>query len=134
MIGSSLLQTGAWIKSGATVTTEVGSSFLKIQLDSHKNMISQFLSDLCGELVQFEVNLKQAVAVQPVEQNAPVQVKILCDTFKGQVVGHSKKTDQEIAADREQQKAEQIQNQTDDSFSTIRDKIHLVFGENYEPI
>lgn len=106
MIGSSLLQTGEWIKSGGTVTTQVSSTFLKMQLDSHAQNISAFLSELLGENVRFEVNLKQIVAQAPIEQNAPVQVKILCDTFKGQIIGHSKKTEQEIANETAQRNAE----------------------------
>ena len=106
MIGSSLLQTGEWIKSGSTVTTQVSSTFLKMQLDSHAQNISAFLSELLGENVRFEVNLKQIVAQAPIEQNAPVQVKILCDTFKGQIIGHSKKTEQEIANETAQRNAE----------------------------
>lgn len=106
MIGSSLLQTGEWIKSGSSVTTQVSSTFLKMQLDSHAQNISAFLSELLGEKVRFEVVLKQIVAAAPIEQNAPVQVKILCDTFKGQIIGHSKKTEQEIANEAAQRNAE----------------------------
>ena len=116
MIGSSLLQTGEWIKSGGTVTTQVSSTFLKMQLDSHAQNISAFLSELLGEKVHFEVNLKQIVAAAPIEQNAPVQVKILCDTFKGQIIGHSKKTEQEIANETAQRNAEKANagNSSDD--------------------
>jgi len=106
MIGSSLLQTGEWIKSSGTVTTQVSSTFLKMQLDSHAQNISAFLSELLGEKVRFEVTLRQIVAAAPIEQNAPVQVKILCDTFKGQIVGHSKKTEQEIANEAAQKNSE----------------------------
>ncbi len=106
MIGSSLLQTGEWIKSGGIVTTQVSSTFLKMQIDSHAQKISAFLSDLLGEKVRFEVTLKQIVAQVPIEQNAPVQVKILCDTFKGQIIGHSKKSEQEIANEAAQRNAE----------------------------
>lgn len=116
MIGSSLLQTGEWIKSSGTVTTQVSSTFLKMQLDSHAQNISAFLSELLGEKVRFEVNLKQIVAAAPIEQNAPVQVKILCDTFKGQIIGHSKKTEQEIANETAQRNAEKANagNSSDD--------------------
>ncbi|MBQ9206950.1 MAG: DNA polymerase III subunit gamma/tau [Treponema sp.] len=106
MLASSLYQTGAWVKTGNTVTTQVSSSFLKMQLDSHKQKISQFLSELYNEPLQFEVTLKQ-ITTTPVEQTAPVQVKLLCDVFKGQIVGHSKKTEQEIAAENAQRASEQ---------------------------
>ncbi len=106
MIGSSLIQTGEWIKSGGIVTTQVSSTFLKMQLDSHSKNISAFLSELLGENVRFEVTLKQIVAAPPIEKNAPVQVKILCDAFKGQIIGHSKKTEQEIANEAAQKNEE----------------------------
>ena len=103
MIGSSLLQTGTWIKNGSTVTTQVASAYLKMQLDSHRASITSLLSQLCGEKIQFEVMLKQNVSSPPVESTAPVQVKLLCDIFKGQITGHSKKSKQEIAAEKEKQ-------------------------------
>jgi len=106
MLGSSLLQTEAWIKSGSMVTTQVSSSYLKMQLDSHSQKIASYLSALCGEQIRFEVSLKKVVAAPPMEQDAPVQVKILCDTFKGQIIGHSKKSEQEIANEAAQSKAE----------------------------
>ena len=105
MLASSLYQTGEWIKSSGTVTTQVSSSYLKMQLDSHANDISALLSSMCGEKLRFEVRLHQIVHT-PVEQNAPEQVKILCDTFKGQIVGHSKKTEQEMANEAAQKNAE----------------------------
>lgn len=105
MLASSLYQTGEWIKSSGKVTTQVTSGYLKMQLDSHVNDISGLLSSICGENLRFEVVLRQLVHT-PVEQNAPEQVKIICDTFKGQIVGHSKKTEQEIASELAQKKAE----------------------------
>ena len=105
MLASSLYQTGAWIKSGNVVTTQVSSGYLKMQIDSHAKDISAFLTSMLGEQVTFEVSFKQIVNT-PVEQNAPEQVKILCDVFKGQIVGHSKKTEQEIAAEAAQRNAQ----------------------------
>ena len=105
MLASSLYQTGEWIKSSGKVTTQVTSGYLKMQLDSHVNEISGLLSSICGENLRFEVVLRQLVHT-PVEQNAPEQVKIICNTFKGQIVGHSKKTEQEIASELAQKKAE----------------------------
>ncbi len=105
MLASSLYQTGEWIKSSGKVTTQVTSGYLKMQLDSHVNDISGLLSSICGENLRFEIVLRQLVHT-PVEQNAPEQVKIICDTFKGQIVGHSKKTEQEIASELAQKKAE----------------------------
>ncbi|WP_294429822.1 DNA polymerase III subunit gamma/tau [uncultured Treponema sp.] len=105
MLASSLYQTGAWIKNGNVFSTQVSSGYLKMQIDSHIRDINSYLSSILGQQVSFQVALKQVVNV-PVEQNAPVQVKILCDLFKGQIVGHSKKTEQEIAAEAAQLNAE----------------------------
>ena len=103
MIGSSLLQTGAWTKTGSTVTTQVASAYLKMQLDSHRANITSLLSQLCGEKIQLEVTLKQNFSSPPVENTAPLQVKLLCDIFKGQITGHSKKSEQEIVAEKKKQ-------------------------------
>ena len=105
MLASSLYQTGAWIKSRGVVSTQVSSGYLKMQIDSHSKDISDFLSAMLGEQIHFEVSLKQIVNT-PVEQTAPDQVKILCNLFKGQIVGHSKKSEQEIANEAAQRNAE----------------------------
>ncbi|MCR4821616.1 MAG: hypothetical protein K5873_01950, partial [Treponema sp.] len=108
MLASSLFQTGPWIKNGNTISTSVKSSYVKMQLDNHRGKISQFLSGLYNCPLQFEISLRQEVKV-PVEVNAPNQVNILCDMFKGEIVGHSKKTDQEIAAEASQKAQEKAQ-------------------------
>ena len=117
MLGSSLLQTGAWIKTGNTVTTQVSSGYLKMQLDSHKPTISKFLSDLYNEPLQFEVTLHQIVTT-PVEKTAPVQVKLLCDIFKGQVIGHAKKSEQEITAENAERSTEQSEGRNENNEET----------------
>ncbi len=117
MIGTSLLQTGEWIRSSGRVSTVVSSSYLKMQIDSHKADIAKSLSALLGEQIQFEVNLRQVVQSPPIEQTAPASVKILCDVFKGQITGHSKKTEQEIAADKQNAQSEQSENQTHEDTS-----------------
>ena len=117
MLGSSLLQTGAWIKTGNTVTTQVSSGYLKMQLDSHKLKISKFLSDLYNEPLQFEVTLHQIVTT-PVEKTAPVQVKLLCDVFKGQIIGHSKKSEQEITAENAERSTEQSEGTSESNEET----------------
>ena len=117
MLASSLYQTGDWIKASGVVTTQVSSSYLKMQIDSHANEISAFLSSMLGENVHFEVTLHQIVHT-PVEQTAPEQVKILCDVFKGQIIGHSKKTDQEIASDSQKNDDEKSDEKETDSHSS----------------
>lgn len=98
MLGSSLYQTGEWIKNGNTVTTTVRSTYLKIQLDANLAKINAFLTNYCGEPTSFQVSLQQQERVN-LAQTAPEGIKMLCSVFKGQIVGHSKKTEQEIASE-----------------------------------
>lgn len=116
MLGSSLIQTGPWIKNASTVTTEVSSNFLKMQLDNHQARISQFLSQMCGQSLTFEIILQKPKESPPIEATAPAQVKILCDTFKGHIIGHSKKSEQEISSEKNEQQNQQAEkSETEDS-------------------
>ncbi|MBQ0050887.1 MAG: DNA polymerase III subunit gamma/tau [Treponema sp.] len=110
MLAGSLYQTGPWLQNGNLVTTVVQSTYLKMQLDSNQKKISEFLTKFCGQQTNFQVNLLQQQRVN-LDENAPEEVKLLCSIFKGQIVGHSKKTDQEIAADS--QKKQEIEQNND---------------------
>ena len=105
LLASSLYQTGAWVRKGDKVTATVQSGYLKMQLNAHIQRISDFLSELYGERVSFEVNFRE-VHSEKISENAPAQIQLLCTAFKGQVVGHSKKTDQEMAEDEKNQTSE----------------------------
>ncbi len=103
MLASSLFQTGEWTKNGNVVLTTVQSSFLKLQLDSNLKKISGFLSKYFGEEIAFQVNLKQQRRAATTE-NAPAEIKMLCEMFRGQIVGHTKKTEQEIEQAKQEEK------------------------------
>ena len=103
MLASSLFQTGEWAKNGNVVSTTVQSSFLKLQLDSNLKKISGFLSKYFGEEIAFQVNLKQQQRAATTE-NAPEEIKMLCEMFRGQIVGHTKKTEQEIEQAKQEEK------------------------------
>ncbi|MDY2844432.1 MAG: DNA polymerase III subunit gamma/tau [Treponema sp.] len=103
MLASSLFQTGEWTKNGNIVSTTVQSSFLKLQLDSNLKKISGFLSKYFGEEIAFQVNLKQQQRAATTE-NAPAEIKMLCEMFRGQIVGHTKKTEQEIEQAKQEEK------------------------------
>lgn len=103
MLASSLFQTGEWTKNGNVVSTTVRSSFLKLQLDSNLKKISGFLSKYFGEEIAFQVNLKQQQRAATTE-NAPAEIKMLCEMFRGQIVGHTKKTEQEIEQAKQEEK------------------------------
>lgn len=112
MLGSSLYQTGAWSKSGNTVSTTVQSTYLKMQLDSNTRKISEYLSNFLGEQITFSVSLLQQHTVN-IEENAPQEIKMLCGVFKGQIVGHSKKTEEEIKKDAESKNSQKTENSED---------------------
>lgn len=103
MLASSLFQTGEWTKNGNVVSTTVQSSFLKLQLDSNLKKISGFLSKYFGEEIAFQVNLKQQQR-EATTENAPAEIKMLCEMFRGQIVGHTKKTEQEIEQAKQEEK------------------------------
>lgn len=103
MLASSLFQTGEWTKNGNIVSTTVQSSFLKLQLDSNLKKISGFLSKYFGEEIAFQVNLKQQQR-EATTENAPAEIKMLCEMFRGQIVGHTKKTEQEIEQAKQEEK------------------------------
>lgn len=103
MLASSLFQTGEWTKNGNVVSTTVQSSFLKLQLDSNLKKISGFLSKYFGEEIAFQVNLKQQQRAA-ITENAPAEIKMLCEMFRGQIVGHTKKTEQEIEQAKQEEK------------------------------
>ena len=98
MLASSLYQTGEWVRNGGRVTTKVSSGYLKMQLGSHTRHVSEFLSGLLGEQVQFEVLMNEPEATGEAQED-PVQVRLLCDIFKGHVIGHSKRSEQDMQAE-----------------------------------
>lgn len=111
MLASSLSQTGAWKKTAGTITTSIQSSFQKMQIDSHTAEISQFLTEFFGEPVVFSVELKQIVDENR-EKSVPENIQLLCSIFKGEIVGRSKKSEQEIAEYAAQKKNSQPEEKT----------------------
>ncbi len=101
MLASSLYQTGSWTKNGNVVSAAVQSTYLKMQIDARAAQISQYLSAFCGEPITFSVIFHHQQHVN-VEDNAPPEIKMLCSVFKGQIVGHSKKSAEEIQKDVEE--------------------------------
>lgn len=95
LLATLLNQTGEWTKTGGTVSASVQTSYLKMQLSSNLKKISTVLSNFFGENISFQVVLEQQKTEDTV-QAMPAHIKMLCDVFRGQVVGHSRKTEQEI--------------------------------------
>ena len=96
ILGSYLMQTGDWKKDGMTIKTDTPSAFFKMQIDKNKNQLSSIIKEATGELLSFYIAVK-TVQVEDPEENAPLEVRILCDAFKGHVVGRSAKSEEEIA-------------------------------------
>lgn len=122
MLSAQLEKTGGWTKNGGTISASVQSPFVKTQLDSKQKRISEILSNFLGEKITFEVVLHEQKRENPTE-SAPENIKMICDVFRGQIVGHSKKTEQEIAQanaekaqkDSESQNEADSENQTENS-------------------
>lgn len=122
MLSAQLEKTGGWTKNGGVISASVQNPFEKAQLDYKKKRISEILSTFLGEKITFEVVLHEQKRENPAE-SAPENIKMICDVFRGQIVGHSKKTEQEIAQanaakqqnDSESQQESDSENQTENS-------------------
>ena len=85
-ISSGLIQTGNWVVNGNVVSTTIDSSFQKSQLDAKNNDIAECISQFLGHKVTFNIQLLETETKKTV-RTIPEQVNILCDVFKGNVVG-----------------------------------------------
>jgi len=83
------MQTLPWIIQDDTVSTQIETPYQKLRLEQHVNDITKILTKICGRPMNFSVTLKEAA---PVEQQSeiPLQVKILCSVFKGNITGGKK--------------------------------------------
>lgn len=119
MLSAQLEKTGGWTKNGGVISASVQNPFEKAQLDSKQKRISEILSNFLGEKITFEVVLHEQKRENPAE-SAPENIKMICNVFRGQIVGHSKKTEQEIAQANAQkaQNNSESQNETDSENQT----------------
>lgn len=118
LLAAALNQTGEWSKNGNVVSAVAMTPFLKIQLDSKLRQISEILSNYFGEKISFQVVLHEIHPVNAAE-SAPENVKMICDVFRGRIVGHSKKSEQEAAQARKEAEntANESQNQNSEQKS-----------------
>ena len=81
------MQTGKWQLKGNAIETTIQSEYQLSIIEQNKGFIEQAFEKFCGTKVAFEVLLKknEEKTVQAVE--IPNEVKLLCSTFKGSVVG-----------------------------------------------
>jgi DNA polymerase III subunit gamma/tau len=89
MTASALMQTLPWNIQDDAVSTQIETPYQKLRLEQHVNDITKVLAKICGRPMNFSVTLKEAApAGQPSE--IPLQVKILCSVFKGNITGGKK--------------------------------------------
>lgn len=86
MIASALMQTGPWHLSDDVISAEISSSYQKALFEQKTQIISTEFNKVCGRPVRFTVTLRQEEKVQA-SVEIPVQVKVLCSVFKGNIVG-----------------------------------------------
>lgn len=84
MLASALMQTGAWNLSGNTIKTTIKTEYQKNYISQNIPVVIDTLTKICHEQMQFEVEYKEEKNdAKTVE--LPLQVKILCNAFKGTV-------------------------------------------------
>lgn len=86
MTATALMQTNSWQITGNVITACIGAAYQKTRIDQQKNMILQALAKLCGQPVDFSVQLVE-VENRTHAIEIPQQVKILQSVFKGSIIG-----------------------------------------------
>ena len=66
-----------------------------MQIEKNSASLSSIIREATGENLSLYIGLKE-IKVENPEEHAPLEVRILCDTFKGHIVGYSVKTAEEI--------------------------------------
>ncbi len=85
-LGAALMNTGRWELSGNKITASIGAEYQKNFIEREKSKILSIIDGYCRAKMQFEIELKEnSTENKPVE--LPLQVKILCNTFKGTPIG-----------------------------------------------
>ena len=86
MLASALMQTGVWNLLGNKISTTIKTEYQKNYIGQNIPTIVAVLSKYCHEHMQFEIQyIEEKQEKSAVE--LPQQVKILCNAFKGTVVG-----------------------------------------------
>jgi DNA polymerase-3 subunit gamma/tau len=85
LIASALTRTTGWCHKGNVVSVQSEVAFEKMQLQNNAAKISAYLSKLYGEQTSFVVHLEENNDSNE-QKELPVEVQILRDAFKGDVV------------------------------------------------
>ena len=85
---TSLDKTGFWRISESTVETTVANNYDLEVLKKKIPVISQEISSVCGKTMEFKVSQGQTSNTQQtsVKKSVPMQVQILVDAFKGDII------------------------------------------------
>ena len=86
MASSALLQTSTWKIQGKKLSAETESDYQLGTIKNAEHHINEILSQITGENIQFEINKKE-IHIQESHVEIPEQVKLLCNIFKGTIVG-----------------------------------------------
>lgn len=89
MTASALMQTLPWTVQNDAITTQIESPYQKARLEQHTDDVTAILAKICGRPVSFSVILKEQPPAGEVHE-IPLQVKILCSVFKGNITGGKK--------------------------------------------
>ena len=84
-LATSLTGTFQWEMNGDAVTAWVDSEFMQKQLDAHRAAIAEHASRLLGRPLQFLIKVRVQQHVDPMK-DAPRDVKIICEAFRGSIV------------------------------------------------
>lgn len=85
MLASSVMQTAPWTLNGTTISTNVKTEYQRDFLQQNTQIITSLIEKFTHEKMQFEVSLEKTEAKQKAE--IPIQVTLLCNAFKGNIVG-----------------------------------------------
>lgn len=86
LLASSLMQTGRWELNGNTISTKTKSIYQKSMLEQNLQKITSFLSKVCHAQMNFQIELEEETTANK-QVDFPQQVKIVCNTFKGSILG-----------------------------------------------
>lgn len=86
MASSALLQTEDWLVTGKKITAKIEADFQFNTIQNAQNHINELLKKLLNEDFTFEI-VKKEIHVEEKHVEVPEQVKILCNIFKGSIVG-----------------------------------------------
>lgn len=89
MIASALTITGEWKVNGNKISTFITEQFQHSLIMQNIQILNAQLSKICGTPMVFEVVYKE-INKEESTVELPIQVKILCNTFKGTITGGKK--------------------------------------------